>query len=77
MLPIDKNNRKEYITLHYKILEKYRKKYNKYIPFRLINKSIKRHYQLYCYNKINKDSDIVKEKQTMIRWSENNLEHLF
>ncbi len=77
MIPSDKNSRKEYIIVHYNILEKYRKKYNKYVPFRLINKSIKRHYQLYCYDKINKENDITKDKQTKIRWSENNLEHLF
>ena len=61
---------REYIKLHYSVLQKYRVHY-KYIPFTYIHKRIKRKWSVMQYNKIMEKYDTNTPKTQTIRWSDN------
>lgn len=65
MIPTKKD--REYIQLHYKLLEAYRKK-NKYKSFRHINKKIKRKWQIMNYYKSQTDDN--KQITPKLKWSD-------
>lgn len=60
--------RSEYINLHYKIKRLYRKHYP-HIPFRHIQKTIHRRWQMICYTRIHNHND-YPEHNSRIKWSE-------
>lgn len=64
----NKVERNEYLSLHYKVQQYYRKHY-KYIPFRYIQRKINRKWQIRCYEK--NDQVKMEEHQPTIRWSDN------
>jgi hypothetical protein len=69
MIPTkDDKHRTEYINLHYKIKQLYRR-YYPHIPFRHIQKTIHRKWQIICYNRINNHSDYT-EHTARIKWSQ-------
>ena len=65
----NKSERKEYLAIHYK-LQNYYRKHNRYIPFKYIQRKIIQKWQLHCYEK-NNQININEAKGTFIRWSEN------
>lgn len=60
---------KEYMKLHYSVMQRYKSRY-KHIPFRYINRSIKRKWSIIQYNKIMKNYDTSVPKKQTIRWSD-------
>jgi len=60
---------KEYMKLHYSVMQRYKSHY-KHIPFRYINRSIKRKWSIMQYNKMMKDYDASTPKKQTIRWSD-------
>jgi hypothetical protein len=63
------NEHKEYIKLHYNIMQRYKKHY-KHIPFRYINRTIKRRWSVIQYNKIMNQYDTSTQKTQTIHWSD-------
>ena len=64
----DKNH-SEYIKLHYKLLKLYRAHYP-YMPFRYIQKQIRRRWQIMCYLRCDKDESVIPDAITRVKWSE-------
>jgi hypothetical protein len=61
---------KQYLVLHYKILNYYRNKYGKYISFKAINRNIQRQWQIIQYYENNNQVD-EQINNVKIKWCEN------